>query len=94
MIVKIKYEQFPDQIRGKIRGLSIARNDGKDFLVIIDSSRAKISQRRTLGHELAHIFRGHFNSEISLSFAEKDADLHAWEYYRLFRDGLLEGVTV
>ena len=88
--VNIKYEPFPEQIQGKIKSFVRSKRDGK-YLIVIDSTRAPIVQRFALGHELAHIFRGHLDDmSIPLTRAEREADRHAWQYYRLYRDGLLK----
>lgn len=91
MEVSIKYEPFPEQLQGSTSGFTVARR-GK-YMVVIDSTRAGIVQRRTIGHELAHIFLGHFEKKIPTLIAEREADRRAWEYYRLYRDGQLEGVS-
>ena len=91
--IRIKFEPFPEQLRGRIKSFVINKNHGENYLIVIDSTRAPIVQRFLLGHELAHVFRGHFEKSISIGFAEKDADRHAWQYYRMYRDGLLEGVS-
>lgn len=93
--VKIVYEVFPQQIQGKIKGVTFAGTD--EYIIMIDSSRHPQAQRHTLGHELAHIYLGHFDrSGVAWelmpdggSFShdetlEREANAHAWEYYRLF----------
>jgi len=92
--VKIKFEPFPEQLRGQIKGISTALGADK-YMIIIDSTRSPIEQRRTLGHELAHVYRGHFDEEnLSIDFVERDANRYQWKYYRMFRDGLLKGATI
>ena len=62
------------------------------FLIAINSQMAPIQQRRTLGHELAHVFLGHLTDEkMTLGRAEREAWREAWEYYRAYRDGALDG---
>lgn len=93
--IKITRYPFPGAIRGKVRGVTSHDKDG--FFVLIDSTRGQVAQRRTLGHELAHIFLGHFDrSDIEWELLEKgtrfitdrgieaEADRHAWKYYRLY----------
>lgn len=93
--IKITRCPFPETIRGKVRGVTSHDKDG--FFVVIDSTRGQVAQRRTLGHELAHIFLGHFDrSDIEWELLEKgtrfitdreieaEADRHAWKYYRLY----------
>lgn len=91
--VKIEFAPFPERFRGIIRGYATVITEREKYLIVVDSTRAPIVQRRTIGHELAHVFRGHFDTKLSIEFVEKDASRHAWEYYRLYRDGLLDGVT-
>lgn len=93
--IKITRCPFPETIRGKVRGVTIYDKDG--FFVVIDSARGRVAQRRTLGHELAHIFLGHFDrSDIEWKLLQKgdrfitdreieaEADRYAWKYYRLY----------
>ena len=93
--IKITRCPFPETIRGKVRGVTIYDKDG--FFVVIDSARGRVAQRRTLGHELAHIFLGHFErSDIECKLLQKgdrfitdreieaEADRYAWKYYRLY----------
>ena len=93
--IKITRYPFPEIIRGRVRGLTSHDKDG--FFVVIDSTRGQVAQRRTLGHELAHIFLGHFDrSDIKWQplesgthfiidkVIEAEADRHAWKYYRLY----------
>ena len=94
--IKITRCPFPETIRGKVRGLTIYDKDG--FFVVIDSTRGQVAQRRTLGHELAHIFLGHFDRSdiewqqlpkgsrfITDRKIEAEANRHAWKYYRLYK---------
>lgn len=94
--IKITWEPFPETIRGKVRGLTSADSTG--FFVIIDSTRGPQAQRFTLGHELAHIFLGHFDRRdaewkpltegvrfITDRNLETEANRHAWRYYRLYK---------
>ena len=88
--VNIKYEPFPEQIQGEVKSF-VRATRGEKYLIVIDSTRAPIVQRFALGHELAHIFRGHLEDmSLPIRWIEKDADRHAWQYYRLYRDGLLK----
>ena len=93
--IKITRCPFPETIRGKVRGVTIYDKDG--FFVVLDSARGRVAQRRTLGHELAHIFLGHFDrSDIEWKLLQKgdrfitdreieaEADRYAWKYYRLY----------
>ena len=93
--IKITRCPFPETIRGKVRGVTSHDKDG--FFVVIDSTRGQVAQRRTLGHELAHIFLGHFDRSniewkllqngtrfITDREIEAEADRYAWKYYRLY----------
>ena len=94
--IKITRCPFPEPIRGKVRGLTSHDKDG--FFVVIDSTRGQVAQRRTLGHELVHIFLCHFDRSdikwqplttgtrfITDKGIEAEADRHAWKYYRLYK---------
>ena len=93
--IKITRCPFPETIRDKVRGVTSTDKGG--FFVLIDSTRGQVAQRRTLGHELAHIFLGHFDrSDIKWQLLETgtrfitdkgieaEADRYAWKYYRLY----------
>ena len=79
--------------------------DKKEYIVFIDSSRHPQTQRHTLGHELAHIYLGHFDrgGNVWKSAAgarylqdetmEREANANAWKYYRLFLNGNLGGCS-
>lgn len=60
------------------------------YQVYINGSVAGIVQRHTLGHELAHIFLGHFESDLPLWAKEREAEEKAWDYYRAYKAGLLD----
>ena len=100
--IKITRCPFPETIQGKVRGLTSHDKDG--FFVVIDSTRGQVAQRRTLGHELAHIFLGHFDRSdiewqplttgthfITDKAIEAEADRHAWKYYRLYEKNRQSG---
>ena len=88
--VKIVYKAFPQQLQGKVRGLTSARPDC--YLVIIDNSRPAEDQRQTLGHELAHIYLNHIDSSRPTKELEREANERAGEFYSLLREGLLPEV--
>jgi hypothetical protein len=61
--ILIRFEQLPEGLRGS------AIQDPEDpsfYIVVCDSTRHIQSQRFTFGHELAHIFCNHFNTEDTL----------------------------
>lgn len=61
--IKIKHELFPKLLQGVIGGITF--NEDCFYLVVIDSSRCPITQRQILGHELAHIYLGHLDSDAT-----------------------------
>lgn len=79
---------FPEQIQGKIRGSTLHKKGGY-YLVFIDNTRAPISQRRTLGHELVHICLDHLevDSPSCSDENERQANKWAWDFYRLYKHG-------
>ena len=85
--ISIMFVDFPPQIQGKVRGLTVAKKDG--YTIMIDSTRISLLQRRTLGHELAHIFLCHFDSSMKapVGILEREANHYTWKYYHLFFDG-------
>lgn len=101
--VRIIYTVFPEEMQGEIKGFTAA--DKKEYIVFIDSSRHPQTQRHTLGHELAHIYLGHFDrgGNVWKSAAgarylqdetmEREANANAWKYYRLFLNGNLGGCS-
>lgn len=48
----------------KFRGVTAHARGENNFYVLINSARGKAKQRRTIGHELAHIFLGHFDMPL------------------------------
>ena len=86
--IRIKYLVFPIEVQGAVAGFT--REFENSYLVGIDSTRAAIVQRHTLGHELAHIFLDHIDQhDRSVMEQEAEADREAWNYYRAYRDNRL-----
>jgi Zn-dependent peptidase ImmA (M78 family) len=85
--IRLVYLPFPESIRGKLQGIAEKNKEG--FIIAIDSTRAPLIQRRTLGHELAHIFLNHYEQARPVALQEKEADFRAWEFYRAYKAGNL-----
>lgn len=90
--VKIKYVPFPLDIQGKIFG---ALKECSDYwLIVIDSTRCKLHQRKTLGHELAHLFLDHLDQfDRDIRDIEWEAQKMSWTFYKAYISGLLEDNT-
>ena len=93
--IEIKYISFPGELKRLIRGATVERDD--HFTVLIDSDLNADQLKRTLGHELAHIFLGHFDDRggdwrplpdqgqyMQDPARERAADDHALEYYQMY----------
>ncbi len=85
--IRIKFFEFPIEVQGSVRGFAKAFDNS--YTIAIDSSRAEIVQRHTLGHELAHIFLNHHEQDRPVMEQEAEADREAWNYYRAYRDNRL-----
>ena len=76
--------QFPEEIRENVRGMAAEAADR--YYVVIDQELTAEAKRKVLGHELAHIFLGHFdNNRSNDQAAEAEADQEAEKYYRLYK---------
>lgn len=82
--VEIVYVPFP---KGKIHGAVTECTD--KYLIVIDSDCCKLQQYSALGHELAHVFLNHFDSNKPIIEAETEARARTWEFYRAYRNGTL-----
>ena len=84
--IDIYIDSFPEKIT-HVLGFTIDREDK----YIISISDRTPHTRRTIGHELAHVFCGHFDENASKKIAEKEleANRYAFRYYVLWRLGLL-----
>ena len=86
--VAIIYRRMPEGKREDNWGFTIKEVDL--YTDIINADISLPSQRHVLGHELAHIFCGHFEMKnIGREQKEEEANLKAWEYYEAYRDGEL-----
>ena len=102
-MINIYSEPFPEQIRGKIRGMTVVGRGG--IRILLDSTLEPEQAKKTLGHELAHIYLKHAfaggtweelgegvttKADVEM---EREADEHAAYYYELFAAGCLPDVT-
>lgn len=81
MTIAVRYEPLPP----KIYGVSVLIWEQKKYFIVIDAKQPLLNQRHTFGHELAHICLGHHDSNKPAQEIEKEANLHAWEYYRKYK---------
>ena len=82
--IEITFTAFPEgPIHGCITDL------GERYLILIDSNSYRLQQYHALGHELAHLFLGHFDSSRPVMDLEHEANERAWEFYRAYRNGTL-----
>ena len=80
---RIVYAELPKHIGG---GCCL---EGKNYLIVINNTLARIQQYYALGHEIAHICLGHLTSDRPSSVIESEANSLAWDYYRLYKKGEL-----
>lgn len=79
----ISFVKFPKEIRENVHGMAAEAADR--FYVVIDQELTEEEKRKAIGHELAHIFLGHFdNNRSNDPAAEAEADREAARYYRLY----------
>ena len=79
--IEIRFESFPEDLRGKIYGLS--KDTGRSYLILIDSTQDTQTQRRAIGHELAHVFLNHHGQTgRPVKELEKEAAEMATHFYR------------
>lgn len=87
--VAIIYRRFPEKHRKETRGF-VVKEDGR-YTVIINTDLSPLLRNHTLGHELAHVFCGHLDTEGGDKIEqEHEADRLAWDYYKAYRDGCLD----
>ena len=85
--IEVRYQEFPQELRGVVKGLATAKFESK-YIILIDSTQHAQTQRYTLGHELAHICLNHFESKKPIADLEREASERAWEYYRLYSSSI------
>ena len=91
--IQIRYQEFPQEIRGAVYGITTAKVEGL-YIILIDSTRHPITQRQSLWHELAHVFLNHFEQhDRPLKEQEREANKKSWEYYRRYKAGTLENFS-
>lgn len=75
---------FPKIAQGVIWGATA--DLGREYRVSIDSTRPPKMQREALGHELAHVFLGHFDRPKGTDpeELEDEANRNAARYYRRY----------
>ena len=84
--IEIRYHCFPEALRGHLRGACMIRNNR--YVILIDNKLPEEIQRRTLGHELAHVFLGHLDSrKMKVNVAEFEADMAEEEYMQRYAAG-------
>ena len=93
--IRIQRIPFPVKTCG---GATIRRP--AEYLVLVNESVTPIQQRHALGHELAHIYLGHLEKVAGLAAdsagiveddaLEREANRHAWAFYRAYKDGDLQ----
>lgn len=76
---------FPEIAQGVI--FAATADLGREYRVSIDSTRPRRDQRRSLGHELAHVFLGHFDRPKGTDpeELENEANRNAARYYAAYR---------
>ena len=77
--IRIVYLPLPGQVHG------VTAESDKDYLVAINEQSAAITQRHTIGHELAHIFLDHFDNSKPIQDVEREANREAWHFYRIYK---------
>lgn len=88
--IEIRYKVFPEEVQGYCSGFVSAKFKSK-YIVVIDSTRTPLHQRKALGHELAHIFLDHlYQKDRPIPEIEAEAERNAWKYYRLYKAGALD----
>lgn len=93
--IRIQRVPFPVKTCG---GATIRRP--AEYLVLVNESVTPIQQRHALGHELAHVYLGHLERAagqaadsagiVEDDAPEREANRHAWAFYRAYRDGDLQ----
>ncbi len=87
--VEIRYIAFPEEVQGACGGF--LTESSTKYIIAIDSTRAPLQQRQTLGHELAHLFLDHLEQrDRPVMIQEAEAREMAWTYYRAYKSGALE----
>ena len=84
---RITFQQvpFPKIAQGII--FAATADLGNEYRVTLDSTRPRRDQRRSLGHELAHVFLGHFERPKGTDpeELEEEANRTAARFYVAYR---------
>lgn len=68
----------------------ITVKDNGLYTVTVNADISLLTQHHVLGHELAHIFCGHFETfGMDPNQREEEANKKAWEYYNAYIEGRL-----
>lgn len=71
MQIVLSMMAMPEGISGATFQITENKRDPESYVVFIDKNASTQKQRRTYGHELAHVFLGHFRSGDTLTIAPK-----------------------
>lgn len=82
--VLIDYIPFPENVQGFVYGM-IAEQKHR-YIILIDSTRCGLVQRRAIGHELAHLCLNHLHNGKPAAENEREANARTWEFYRRYKD--------
>ena len=89
--IVIRFAAFPEIVQGTARGITTER--AESYMILIDNTRCRLQQCRSLGHELAHIYSDHFQSKLPIEAIEHEANIKAWDYYRAYKSGQLAAMV-
>lgn len=74
-----------------IGGCLTTNSDGS-YLIVINSSLDEEQQHLSIGHELAHLFLNHLESDLPSSTKEEQAEKYSKFYYNLWKEGTFDGM--
>ena len=78
--ITIRLLPFPAESQD-IGGGTVDTGDG--YFVAVNTNQSRRRQRRTVGHELHHIFAGHFDGDRDIAEIEDEANRAAlWTFIR------------
>jgi len=87
--VRIEYFDFPEGCE-TIRGFLSGSCNFDYWWIAINSRMHPLTQRHSVGHELAHLFLDHLDQQRPIMELEAEANKWAWHYYREYKAGRLE----
>ena len=82
--VIIDYIPFPENLQGVVYGM--ISEDRDSYIILIDSTRHPLMQRRATGHELAHLCLDHLHNGKPAAENEREANARSWEFYRRYKN--------